>query len=236
MTHEIPRRDFLAMVSAAGFGALVSSTRTAWGLQQVTDPLASYPDRGWERVYRDLWNYDSEYTFTCAPNDTHNCLLRAYVRQGVITRIGPTMRYGEATDLAGNRTTGRWDPRVCQKGLALTRRFYGDRRVNGCMVRAGFRRWVEAGFPRGADGRPDADFFQRARDEWIRVSHDEGAEMAAAALKNIAETYTGEEGKRRLLAQRYDEEVVDAMQGAGTQALKFRGGMPLLGMTRVFGF
>ena len=47
MTHEIPRRDFLAMVSAAGFGALVSSATTAWGLEQVTNPLASYPDRGW---------------------------------------------------------------------------------------------------------------------------------------------------------------------------------------------
>jgi anaerobic selenocysteine-containing dehydrogenase len=87
MTDDIFRRDFLALVSAAGFGALVSSTTTAWGLEQVTNPLASYPDRGWERVYRDLWNYDSRYTFACAPNDTHNCLLRAYVRQGVITRI-----------------------------------------------------------------------------------------------------------------------------------------------------
>jgi nitrate reductase alpha subunit len=236
MTDDISRRDFLALVSAAGFGALVSSTTTAWGLEQVTNPLASYPDRGWERVYRDLWNYDSQYTFTCAPNDTHNCLLRAYVRQGVITRIGPTMRYGEATDLAGNRTTSRWDPRVCQKGLALTRRFYGDRRINGCMVRVGFRRWVDAGFPRGADGRPGAGFFQRARDEWVRVSHDEAATIAAAALKNIAETYTGEEGSRRLRAQQYDEEVVAAAQGIGTRVLKFRGGMPLLGMTRVFGF
>ena len=236
MSDEIRRRDFLAMISAAGFGALASSATTAWGLEQVTNPLASYPNRGWERVYRDLWHYDSQYTFTCAPNDTHNCLLRAYVRQGVVTRIGPSMRYGEATDLAGNRTTGRWDPRVCQKGLALTRRFYGDRRVNGCMVRAGFRRWVQEGFPRGADGRPDASYFQRARDQWIRVSHDEAATMAAAALKNIAETYTGEEGKRRLLAQHYDEAVVNAVNGAGTRVLKFRGGMPLLGMTRVFGF
>ena len=59
--------------------------------------------------------------------------------------------------------------------------------------------------------------------------------MVAATLKNIAETYTGEAGKK-LLAQHYDEEtVVEAAQGVGTQVLKFRGGMPLLGMTRVFG-
>ena len=65
---------------------------------------AAYPDRGWERVYRDLWKYDSTFTFLCAPNDTHNCILNAYVRSGVVTRIGPTMKYGLATDLAGHAT------------------------------------------------------------------------------------------------------------------------------------
>ncbi len=235
MKKELSRRDFLQTVAAAGFGALAASAANAWELGAITNPLAAYPDRGWERVYRDLWKYDSKYTFTCAPNDTHNCLLNAYVRQGVITRIGPTMRYGEAKDLAGKGATHRWDPRVCQKGLALTRRFYGDRRVNQTMVRAGFKRWYEAGFPRGKDGLPDKEYFQRARDEWVRLPHEEAAKIVAAALKNIAETYTGEAGKQRLKAQHYDEATIEATGGVGTQVLKFRGGMPLLGMTRVFG-
>jgi nitrate reductase alpha subunit len=149
------------MLAASGFGALASSISNAWGLQAAANPLASYPDRGWERVYRDLWNYDSKFTFLCAPNDTHNCILNAYVRQGVVTRIGPTMRYGEAVDLAGNRTTSRWDPRVCQKGLALTRRFYGDRRVNQCMVRVGFHSWYKEGFPRESNGLPPKKYFNR---------------------------------------------------------------------------
>ena len=235
MKNELSRREFLARISAAGFGALAASATNAWGLEAISNPLAVYPNRDWERVYRDLWNYDSKYTFTCAPNDTHNCLLNAYVRQGVITRIGPSMRYGEAKDLAGNGTTHRWDPRVCQKGLALTRRFYGDRRVNQTMVRAGFKRWYDDGFPRGADGKPDTSYFQRARDEWVRMPHDEAATIVAAALKNIAETYTGDEGIKKLKAQHYDEAVIEATQGVGTQVMKFRGGMPLLGMTRVFG-
>jgi nitrate reductase alpha subunit len=235
MKNELSRREFLARISAAGFGAFVLSSTNAWGLDNITNLLAVYPNRDWERVYRDLWNYDSKYTFTCAPNDTHNCLLNAYVRQGVVTRIGPTMKYGEATDLSGNKVTHRWDPRVCQKGLALTRRFYGDRRVNQCMVRAGFKRWHDDGFPRGSNGKPDPDYFQRARDEWIRVSHDEAAAIVAAALKNIAEAYTGSEGIRRLKEQEYDPATIEAMQGVGTQVMKFRGGMPLLGMTRVFG-
>lgn len=235
MKKELSRRDFLQTVAAAGFGALAASAANAWELGAVTNPLAVYPDRGWERVYRDLWKYDSKYTFTCAPNDTHNCLLNAYVRQGVITRIGPTMKYGQAKDLNGKGATNRWDPRVCQKGLALTRRFYGDRRVNQTMVRAGFKRWYEAGFPRGKDGRPDEEYFQRARDEWVRMPHAEAAKIVAAALKNIAETYTGEAGKQRLKAQHYDEATIEATGGIGTQVLKFRGGMPLLGVTRVFG-
>ncbi len=115
MKKEISRREFMARITAAGFGALVASTTNAWGLEAITNPLAAYPNRDWEKVYRDLWAYDSRYTFTCAPNDTHNCLLNAHVRQGVITRIGPTMKYGEAVDLLGNGTSHRWDPRVCRE-------------------------------------------------------------------------------------------------------------------------
>ncbi len=234
-SDSISRRDFLSRVGSAGFGAFVASATQAWNLGAVQNPLAHYPDRGWEEVYRNLWKADSKFTFLCAPNDTHNCILNAYVKSGVITRIGPTMRYGEAFDLDGNTASRRWDPRVCQKGLALTRRFYGDRRVRYPMVRAGFKRWVEAGFPRDGDGRPPAEFFQRGRDEWERTTHEDAARMVAATLVNVAQTYTGEEGTRRLRAQGYDEEIIAATRGAGTQVLKFRGGMPLLGTTRVFG-
>jgi nitrate reductase / nitrite oxidoreductase, alpha subunit len=231
----LTRREFLEGAAAAGFGAFVASATGAWALDALENPLAAYPDRGWEHTYRDLWKYDSTFTFLCAPNDTHNCILNGYVRSGVITRIGPTMRYGEAVDLDGNRASHRWDPRVCQKGLALTRRFYGDRRVRHCMVRAGYKRWVDDGFPRGPDGRPPAEYFNRARDQWVRVTHEEAAATVAAALENIAATYSGDPGAQRLHAQGYEPEMIDEAHGAGTQVMKFRGGMPLLGMTRVFG-
>ena len=82
----------------------------AWGLQAIENPLAAYPNRDWEKTYRDLWKSDSTFTFLCAPNDTHNCILNAYVRDGVITRIGPTMKYGEATDLYGTKVTSSLGP------------------------------------------------------------------------------------------------------------------------------
>lgn len=124
----------------------------------VDNPLSGYPSRGWEKVYRDLYRSDSTFTFLCAPNDTHNCLLRAHVKHGIVTRIAPSMGYHEATDLDGNRASQRWDPRCCQKGLALVRRFYGDRRVKRPLVRAGFRQWVAGGMPRDPEtGTVDAE-------------------------------------------------------------------------------
>ncbi|MBI5505714.1 MAG: molybdopterin-dependent oxidoreductase [Deltaproteobacteria bacterium] len=229
------RREFLQMAAKAGFGAFVLSATKGWALEAIENPLAAYPSRDWEKAYRDLWHYDSKFHFLCAPNDTHNCLLSAYVRSGVVTRVGPSMRYGEAVDLDGAGASHRWDPRVCQKGLALTRRFYGDRRLRHCMVRAGWKKWVEAGFPRGADGRPPIEYFNRARDEWVRMTHDQAATLVAKAMVNIAETYTGEAGAKRLEAQHYDPATIATVNGVGTQVMKFRGGMPLLGMTRVFG-
>ncbi|MCC6739038.1 MAG: molybdopterin-dependent oxidoreductase [Planctomycetia bacterium] len=233
---QITRRTFLKDVSAAGFGALALSALDSWGADAFPNPLEKYPNRDWEKTYRDLWKYDSVFTFTCAPNDTHNCILNAYVRNGVVTRIGPSMKYGLAEDADGKKISShRWDPRVCQKGLALTRRFYGDRRVRHCMVREGWKKWVEAGFPRGEDGLAPREFFNRGRDKWVRQTHEETAALYAKALVNIATTYSGEKGAALLEKQHYYPETIAAMKGAGVQTMKFRGGMPLLGVTRIFG-
>ncbi|MBI3076632.1 MAG: DUF935 family protein [Deltaproteobacteria bacterium] len=235
---ELTRRDFLTL-SGLG-GALALLPKEAWALQflepvRVDNPLAGYPGRDWETVYRDIWRYDSKFVFLCAPNDTHNCLLEAYVRNGVIVRVEPTYGYGKASDLYGNRMSPRWEPRVCQKGLTMMRRFYGDRRVKAPVVRRGFLRWAEQGFPRGADGRPPREFFQRGTDEWVTVEWERAFDVTARALVNIATTYSGENGAELLRKQGYDEEMVKEAGGAGTRTIKVRGGMPLLGATRIFG-
>ena len=233
---KLTRRGFLEGARALGFGALLASSEKAWGLSSPENPLASYPGRDWEQTYRDLFKVDGVYHFMCAPNDTHNCLLRAHVKNGVVVRIGPSFGYGKATDIYGNQASARWDPRCCQKGLALTRRFYGDRRVRSPMIRKGFKAWVDAGFPRDPiTGKPPAEYFQRGWDGWSRATWDEAAEVVARTLINIATTYTGDAGAKYLEAQHYEPEVIAATKGAGVQTLKFRGGMPLLGITRVFG-
>ena len=229
----VGRRGFLQLLGAAGMTGIATSAQNAWAVTRVENPLANYPSREWERAYRDLFRTDSSFVFTCAPNDTHNCHLNAMVKNGVVVRIAPTYKYGEAQDLEGNRASHRWDPRCCQKGLALTRRFYGDRRVRYPMVRRGFKQWVEQGFPRDADGKPPEALMRRGNDTYERLSWETAVDFVAKTLKNVAETYSGEPGANKLRAQGYVPETVAAMRGAGTQVLKFRGGMPMLGITRI---
>lgn len=238
---KLKRRDFVKGMAA--LGATFSFAEGAFAAplkyfkpQQINNPLASYPDRNWEKVYRNIFKPDSSFVFLCAPNDTHNCLLKTYVKNGIAVRIGPTYGYGKAEDLYGNKASHRWDPRLCQKGLGMVRKIYGDRRVKSPMIRLGFKQWVEAGFPRDPEtGKPVQKYFEnRGKDKWVRVSWDEAFKTSALAFKNIATTYSGAEGAKKLAKQGYEPEVIDAMHERGTQTLKFRGGMPLLGTTRLF--
>jgi nitrate reductase alpha subunit len=235
------RRRFLQLAAMAGFGAaatpgdLLAQYRVLDPVR-VPNPLAQYPNRDWERIYRDIFRHDRTFTFLCAPNDTHNCLLRGFVKNNVLVRIEPTYGYGKATDLAGNRASHRWDPRCCQKGLVLGRRLYGDRRVRGAFVRKGFKEWAERGFPRDpATGRAPAELMKRGWDGFVRVPYEEAYRLHAQALENIARFYGGDAGRRALLGQGYDPAMVDALGGAGVGTLKVRGGMAKLGATRIVG-
>ena len=118
MTAESPnnppvsRRHFLSQMAAAGMGTAAICGMAAQDLQNlnplsVENPLTGYPNRGWEKVYRNLYKSDSTFHFLCAPNDTHNCLLRAHVKNGVITRIAPSYGYQKAEDLGGKRASSR---------------------------------------------------------------------------------------------------------------------------------
>ncbi len=228
---------------AAGLAGSTAPDRPLFGfsllrpLQQGQNPLESHPDRDWEKVYRDLYTPDSQFHYLCAPNDTHGCLLKANVKNGVVVYADPSFGYGKATDAYGNRASSRWDPRACISGLSYIRRFYSDRRVKGPMIRQGFKEWVEAGFPRDPEtGLPERKYFEnRGKEPFVAVPWDEAFELVAKALVNIAETYSGEDGKARLEKQGYDPAMIETLDGAGTRTIKARGGMPLLGPIRVAG-
>jgi nitrate reductase alpha subunit len=79
------RRRFLQLAAMAGLGTVVNPGDLLAQYRfldpvRVPNPLADYPNRDWERLYRDMFRHDRTFTFLCAPNDTHNCLLRAFVR------------------------------------------------------------------------------------------------------------------------------------------------------------
>ena len=56
------------------------------------------------------------------------------------------------------------------------------------------------GISRGVDGKPAAEYLQRGKENFVKVSWDEIFEIAAKGLINIATTYSGDSGKA-LLAQ-----------------------------------
>jgi len=238
-SRALQRRQFLKGMLGVGTAAAAGADAAPLKFLQplsVDNPLKGYPNRDWEKTYRNIFMPDSTFVFLCAPNDTHNCLLRAHVKNGVVTRIGPTYGYGKAEDLYGNRASHRWDPRICQKGVALVRRIYGDRRVKAPMVRKGFKDWVTAGCPRDPKtGAVDPKYLQRGKDKWLKATWPEAYELTAKALDAIMRAYSGEQGKRYLEAQGYDPAMIEAIEGSGAQTVKVRGGMAFLGATRIFG-
>jgi nitrate reductase alpha subunit len=236
------RRDFLKTVAAttatvalATDPAISLALKSLKPIPDITNPLEHYPPRDWEQVYRDVYTPDSSYIFTCTPNDTHNCYLRAYVKNGIVTRIGPSQRYRDATDIYSTKASARWDPRICNKGIAIVDRFYGDRRVKHPTVRKGYKEWVEKGFPRDANGQPPQKYFKRGEDQWVKVSWDEAYTIIAKSMVETASAYSGAGGAGFLKKQGSDATMIERMKGAGTQTMKFRGGMPLLGVIKLFG-
>lgn len=241
---ELNRRTFVAALAGAGAAGLQLGCGLFDGagglgsIVSVDNPLAAYPDRNWESVYRDQYRYDRSFTWVCAPNDTHMCRMRAFVRNGVIVRMEQNydvQRYG---DLYGNRATSHWNPRGCPKGYTFHRRVYGPNRLKGPVLRLGWKEWADAGFPSLSDDpslRTRFRFDDRGNDTFVAVPWDEISRYVARGLMAIAETYSGDDGRRRLLADGCEEEMLTHWEGAGTRTMKIGSCLPLHGLVGKFG-
>ena len=170
----LSRRRFLKISSLSAAGALVDlpELRFLQFLETVENPLEYYPNRDWEKIYRDQYRYDSSFTFVCTPNDTHACRLRAYIRNGIVIRVEQAYDVQNYTDLYGNKASVMWSPRGCNKGYNLPRRVYGPYRVKHPMVRKGWKEWAEAGFPDPTLPENQQKYFRRGEDSWVKVSWD----------------------------------------------------------------
>jgi len=231
------RREFLrATAAGAAFTAFGPFRLFAFEPVGVDNPLAAYPNRGWEKVYHDQYAYDGTFQWVCSPNDTHACRVLAYTRNGVITRMGSTYDYQKYGDLYGNKATANWNPRQCAKGFTFHKVVYGPFRLKHPIVRKGWKRWADDGFPYlTPENRTKYMFDARGQDSFEQVSWDDALGYVAKGLRSIAKTYSGPEGAERLKEQGYVPEMIEEMGGAGTRALKFRGGMGLLGVFGKYG-
>jgi nitrate reductase alpha subunit len=234
------RRQFLRAGLTSVAGAWWADEALALRLLQpavgVDNPLETYPDRGWEQIYRDQYRYDASFTYVCSPNDTHACRVRAFVRNGIVTRLEQNYDVARYADLYGNRATPAWHPRMCLKGYTMHRRVYGPYRLRYPMVRQGWKAWADAGFPELTPANKRRyKFDARGQDEFVRLSWDEAYDYLARAFIAIAARYSGPQGAERLRQQGYPEEMIEEMRGAGTRTFKLRGGMGLLGVIGKYG-
>ncbi len=239
---QVSRRDFLRIGGAtvAATAATVALKRLAFlqSMDSIDNPLAFYPNRDWEDIYRDQYRTDYEFSWVCAPNDTHNCRMRAHVRNGVITRVEQAYDVSGYKDLYGNSATATWHPRGCLKGLAYARRVYSPNRIKHPVVRKGWKQWMDDGFPRLADGLPDRKYFQRGQDEWVQVPWDDAYNLVASGMIEIAKSYSSPQGADWLKQQGFAPEMIETLKDddgdyAGTRTFKLRGGMAFLGATRL---
>lgn len=232
------RRDFLKAALASGGSTLLAPRLWAFDAVSVENPLGVYPNRGWEKVYRDQYGYDSSFTWICAPNDTHMCRLRAFTRNGVILRSEQNYDHDRCGDLYGNKATKAWNPRGCPKGFTMHRRVYGPYRLRGPVLRKGWKDWADAGFPPLSDQpelRTKYKFDDRGNDQFVRVTWDEAYRYVADGLEAVAKTYSGDEGRERLKKDGYDELMLDMVQGAGTRTIKVGSNLPIHGVVGKFG-
>jgi nitrate reductase alpha subunit len=233
------RRGFLKTTGAAVgvLGVTGLPLRLLAFRPDIPNPLAYYPARDWEKIYRDQFRYDRAFSWVCSPNDTHACRVHAYVRNGVIVRMGAQYDYQNYGDLYGNHATPNWNPRQCAKGYTFHRLVYGPYRLKHPIIRKGWKDWADAGFPDlDADGnRTKFKFDSRGTDVHVRLGWDEVYQYIAKAYVSIAKRYSGDEGAKKLRAQGYPEEMIAEMGGAGTRTFKMRGGMGLTGVIGKYG-
>src|SRR5689334_20057039 len=131
---SLSRRDFIQRSGLAGAGIAAVQLLPLRFLQAQTipeggNPLASYPNREWEKLYRNQYAYDKAFSWVCAPNDTHNCRITAHVRNGVIVRLGEEFDIAKYSDIYGNHATANWGNRHCAKGYTSHRILYGAYRL-----------------------------------------------------------------------------------------------------------
>ena len=121
---RVTRRDFLKWMGiGTGAAAIAAGSLHYFRPADAGDnPLARSVNREWEKIYRDQYKYDSAFDWVCSPNDTHACRVRAYVRNGIVTRMGEHLRLPKLRRPLRQQGHGQLEPAPVRQGLHLPSR------------------------------------------------------------------------------------------------------------------
>lgn len=72
MKDKLSRRGFPKLAGMVGLGSVAVSQDLFAQYRylapvSVPNPLAAYPNRDWERMYRDIFRHDKTFIFLCCP-------------------------------------------------------------------------------------------------------------------------------------------------------------------------
>ena len=227
---RVTRRDFLKWMGiGTGAAAIAAGSLHYFRPADAGDnPLARSVNRDWEKIYRNQYEYDRAFDWVCAPNDTHNCRITRHVRNGIVTRMGEHLRLSELRRPLRQQSHGQLEPRHCAKGYTFHRILYGPYRLKHPIVRRGWKRWADDGFPElTPEIKAQYIFDSRGTDKFERISWDDAFDYIARALMAIARATAARQERNCSLAQGYPPEMIEDMGGAGTRTIKMRGGMGL---------
>lgn len=120
--NKLTRRDFLKLMAVAGVAASAAGSASkvleVLGqnryLEQIGNPRLEYPEqlRDWEKMYRNMWQYDKVARSTHGVNCTGSCSWFVYVKDGIVAWELQADDYPEISPAIPN-----YDPRGCPGGL-----------------------------------------------------------------------------------------------------------------------
>ena len=158
LASDISRRDFLKGSAAFGIASMAlagSSVAASNALAETTPANAVLEGGKWVAA-------------ACPHNCGGKCLVRAYIKDGVILR--------QSTDNFNSDDDVNRQQRACLRGWSQQYQARGLDRLKYPMKR---KNWTP--------GNPNGHL--RGQDEWERISWDEAAQYIADEIKRISETY-----------------------------------------------
>lgn len=109
----------------------------AWSFSRlvpVGDPLADYPYRHWEDLYREEWTWDKVGISSHCANCAGNCAFKVFVKDGIVLREEQLAAYPRTSSSVPD-----FNPRGCQKGAVHSDAMYDGDRLRFPMKRTGER-------------------------------------------------------------------------------------------------